>query len=120
MTPTEKKIIQTLIQQGQATVDALRDLLGTDEAPDGDEPRHPVSVLPPEATLQKAVIMCPGLDSEDGLRVSEIARRIGRLHEVPNVDTALKRLADHGLAERVPGVTPATWRWATQWRTRAS
>ena len=118
LTPSEKALIRTFIRHAQTSVADLSALLADDENPD-TEVGHPASMLPPEATLQRTVLTALE-DSEVGLRVSEICRRDGRSLDPPNVDTALRKLEERGLVERVPGATPTRWRWAAQWRPRAA
>ena len=77
-------------------------------------------MLGPEATLQRAVLEVPGMDSEDGLKVSENARLNRRSPDTANIDMALNRLKDLGLVEKVPGSKPTRWRWAAPFRTESA
>jgi alkylated DNA nucleotide flippase Atl1 len=67
---------------------------------------------------QQQILEVNGLGDEGGLKTAEIAEVIN--YEVPNTQSTLRALANAGLVEMIPGVTPQRWRLASRYRTTSA
>jgi hypothetical protein len=83
----------------------------------GSPSRHPRSLDQAGlGSLQLAVArLLSEADPDSGVSPRELASKMDRPDE-PNVRSALNRLADRGIAERVPGTPTQRWRLTVPYR----
>jgi alkylated DNA nucleotide flippase Atl1 len=101
----------------QAVSDAL-DQFAKDLLADSlEEPVVFTEVEVPQARgeRQRMILELPGLQSEAGMRTSEIAT--GIQYDEPNTYTTLRALERAGMVEMVPSTSPQRWRLAPRYRT---
>jgi DNA-binding MarR family transcriptional regulator len=110
---TEETLARFMRRLAQAATDTAREL----EAAAGIGSERPEELLDrlELGTKQRKIVSLSGVRDELGMKVSEIAKAIGR-SDLPNTYTALDSLERRGVLERAPGVTPRRYRLTASYR----
>jgi DNA-binding MarR family transcriptional regulator len=110
---TEEALARFMRRLAQAATDTAREL----EAVAGTGVERPEEYLDrlDLGTKQRKIVNLPGVRDDRGMKVSEIAKAIGRT-DLPNTYTALDSLERRGVLERVPTETPRRYRLSDSYR----
>lgn len=111
---------QAVGRLAQAVSDALEEFANEILAGSADEAPVFTEVEIPHARgeRQQVTLELPGLQSEAGMKTSEVAA--GIQYDDPNTYNTLRALERAGLVELVPDASPQRWRLAPRYRTTAA